>query len=139
RFAFSSNRRDGTNMDIWLATPESAETARLLHEVEGSWVPLDFSPDNRHLLLMRYVSINESYVHELDIETGEITEMRPLDVPVGYRGAMYGRKDNAIYFVSDENAEFQRLHRLDRRTRKVETLTPDIQWDVNGVDISRDG
>lgn len=139
RFAYSSNRGDGTNMDIWIGTPEGPESAKLLREVEGSWFPMHFSPDGRHLLAIHYVSINEAYVYEIDTETGEAEQMRPLDEAIGYRGAMYGRNGKYIYFVSDEGSEFQRLHRLDRKTRDVEVLTPDLEWDVNAVDLSRDG
>lgn len=139
RFAYSSNRRDGTNMDIWIGTPEGPGNAKLLREVEGSWYPMHFSPDGRRLLAIHYVSINEAYVYEIDTETGDAEQMRPLQEAVGYRGAIYGRNGKYIYFVSDEGSEFQRLQRLDRRTRDVEVLTPDLEWDVNAFDLSRDG
>src|SRR5690606_5714418 len=52
---------DGRNMDIWLGTPHGPGSAQLLLEVDGSWMPLDVSPDNRSVLLLHYVSINEAY------------------------------------------------------------------------------
>ncbi|MBW3567911.1 MAG: alpha/beta fold hydrolase, partial [Proteobacteria bacterium] len=139
QFVYSSNREDGTNMDIWIGTPEGPESARLVRKVEGSWFPMDFSPDGRHVLAMRYVSINEAHVYEVDVESGEAHEMRALDETVGYRGGAYGRKGKYIYFISDEGSEFQRLHRLDRKTREVETLTKDINWDVVSLELSGDG
>lgn len=139
RFVFASNRRDGRNMDIWIGGPDGPDSARLLHEVDGSWMPLDVSPDNRHVLLLHYVSINEAYLHELDIESGQTRELRPLDEPVGYGGAVYSHDGKAIYFISDENSEFRRLRRLDRNSGKVEVLTEELEWDVNGVDVASDG
>lgn len=138
-FAFSSNRDDGTNMDIWVATPAGPDSARMVRKVEGAWFPMSFSPDSRHLLAIHYVSINEAYIHEIDVETGESREMRPLDEAVGYRGAAYGRKGDYIYFISDEGSEFQRLHRLNRETREIETLTQGRNWDVVSLDLSDDG
>lgn len=139
QFVYSSNRDDGTNMDIWSGTTEGPESAKLIREVEGSWFPMDYSPDGRHVLAIHYVSINEAHIYEIDVESGEARELFKRDEPVGYRGAIYGRKGDYIYFVSDEGSEFQRLHRLDRKTGDITTLTKDIEWDVAGVDISKDG
>src|SRR5690606_21266783 len=139
RFVFASNRRDGRNMDIWLGTPDGPGSAKLLHEVDGSWMPLDVAPDNRSVLPPHYVTINEAYLHELDIESGKLTELRPLDERVGYGGALYSHDGKAVYFISDEGSEFRRLRRLDRRSGKIDVLTPDLEWDVNGLDISADG
>lgn len=137
QFVYSSNRDDGTNMDIWLGTTEGPDAAKLVREVEGSWFPMDFH--GKHVLAIHYVSINEAHIYEIDVESGEARELFERDKPVGYRGAVYDRDGKHVYFVSDEGSEFQRLHRMHRKSGKIVTLTKDIEWDVAGVDISKDG
>ncbi|MDX1442334.1 MAG: alpha/beta fold hydrolase [Gammaproteobacteria bacterium] len=139
RFAFTSNRDDGTNQDIWVATPEGPESARMVAEVDGAFWVMDWSPDDTKLLVIRYVSINEAYIYEVDVASGEMTEINPTDQRVGYGGGAYGVNGDYIYLVSDQGSEFKRLHRLDRETGELVTLTGDIDWDINGFAQSDDG
>ena len=37
---------------------------------QDTWYPLDWSPDDRKLLLWKYVSVNESYLYIADVTTG---------------------------------------------------------------------
>ena len=139
RFAFTSNRDDGTNMDIWVATPEGPDSARMVAEVEGAYWVSDWSPEDNKLLVARYVSINEAYLYEVDVESGEMTEINPRDSRIGYGGAAYGVDGKYIYFSADQDSEFKRLHRIDRDTGTVEVLTGDIGWDVEAFAQSDDG
>lgn len=138
-FAFTSNRDDGTNQDIWIATPEGPETARMVAKVDGAFWVTDWSPDDKKLLVIRYVSINEAYLYEVDVESGEMTAVNPSDENIGYGGGLYGKDGKYLYYVADENSEFKRLFRMDRNSGNKELLTADIDWDIETVALSNDG
>lgn len=138
RFAYFSTRRDGVNNDIYIGTPDSNE-ARLAAKVAGAWGPLDWSPDDRKLLVYNYLSINESHIHVLDLASGEMTELNPTDAPVGYGDARFAKDGAGVYFTSDQDTEFRHLRYYDLKTGEQRLLSGHIPWDVNDFDLSRDG
>lgn len=143
RMAFSSTARNGTDRDIWIRDTATGESRLLLSE-GGSWTPLDFSPDGSKLLVMKYVSISESYPGEVDVATGAL-RLFPIDGDTAsFGGFAYAPDGRGVYFVSDEPvagapSEFRRLRFHDPRKRQPEVLTAHIPWDVEGFTIARDG
>jgi len=140
--AYTSTARNGTDRDIWLRDTRSGETRPLVTE-GGAWSAMDFSPDGRRLLVSRYVSINESYPGEVDVESGEL-EMFPVDGgKAAFGGFAFAPDGNGAYYVSDEPfegkpSEFQtlRYHDPDSGTL-LQLSTPD--WDVDGFEVADDG
>lgn len=141
RMAYTSTRRTGQDNDIYLIDPLNPKSDRLLATVEGGgWYPLDWSPDDRQLVLLQFLSINESYLWLLNVETGAKTLLTPKGKePVSYRGAAFSRDGRGLYLVSDRESEFQRLSYYDFANRDYRVLTSQINWDVEGFDLSRDG
>jgi dipeptidyl aminopeptidase/acylaminoacyl peptidase len=138
--AYTSTRRNGEDSDIYLIDPEHPESDRLLTEVEGSWYPGDWSPDGGRFLVGHYISINETSIHLLDIETGVMEPLFPDETePAAYSDALWSLDGRAVYFVSDRGSEFRTLRRVDLESGEVEHLTADIRWDVEEIDISPDG
>src|SRR5205807_3531686 len=63
RYAYMSTRRDGRDLDLWVIDPAQPQSDRMVAQLEGGgWVASDWSPDDKTLLLMEYVSVNESYL-----------------------------------------------------------------------------
>jgi dipeptidyl aminopeptidase/acylaminoacyl peptidase len=148
RFAYSTTERNGRDWDIHLQ--DDAGDVSVALEAEGSWRPLDFSPDGTRLLVMQFVSANESHVWEIDLASGDRRSLlapEPSATRDSARGkllaamgdARYDGTGKRVFFTSDVGAEFLRLHRIDLATRKIEVLTGDVPWDVELIDVSRDG
>ena len=135
RFAYTTTERDGEHWDIHVQDLAGVTTA-VLETEEGAWIALDWHPDDTRLLVMRYVSVAESYLYELDLTTGALTSVLGTDVRVAVSDARYGPDGSGIYFVSDLGAEFMRLHRLDVSTQQIEVLTGDVPWDIEEFSIS---
>jgi Tol biopolymer transport system component len=76
QLAWASTARNGTDYDLWVRDMASGQARQVLAE-GGLWTPMDFSPDGKRLLVLRYVSINESYPGELDLATGKL-ELFPV-------------------------------------------------------------
>lgn len=141
RIAYASTRRNGKDRDIYVMDPTNPATNRLVLQVEGGgWAPLDWSPDDRLLLVSEYISVNESYLHLVDLATGSKTLLTPKGKEqVAYGGGQFAPDGKGIYLTTDLNSEFQRLAYFDLATRKFKFLTEHIQWNVDDFDVSPDG
>jgi dipeptidyl aminopeptidase/acylaminoacyl peptidase len=140
RMAFTSTRRNARDFDIYVMDPSHAAGARLLYQAEGSWTPLDWSPDDTRLLALHYISINESTLHTIDVASGRIEPLVTApNPPVSYSAALWSKDGKGVYLVSDQDSEFQRLQYLDLATRKLTPLSAGIPWDVGDITLSEDG
>ncbi len=139
RFAYHSTRRNGTDWDLWLADPQNPEEARTVLTEGGSWSVLDWSPDDRRLLVMKEVSINQTYLHVLDLKTGALQPVRPTRKPVAFGSALFSKDGQGVWFTSDEGSEFLQLRYVDLASGRMQTLTSGIPWDVSSLELSRDG
>lgn len=100
---------------------------------------MDWSPDDSKLLVVKYVSANESYPYILDLNTKELTQINPSKKKIAYAWALWSKDGKGIYFTSDEGSEFKQLKYYDLKTKKITALTKDILWDVTDFDLSKDG
>ncbi|KAF1717128.1 hypothetical protein CSC74_07685 [Pseudoxanthomonas yeongjuensis] len=141
--AYTSTARNGTDRDIWLRDTR-AGTTRTLVTAGGSWSAMDFSPDGKRLLVMKYVSASESQPGEVDIASGKL-ELFPVDGgKAAFGGFRYAPGGKAAYFISDEPfegkaSEFQSLRFHDPASGKLLQLSGGIPWDVEGLEIADDG
>ncbi|MQY62795.1 MAG: alpha/beta fold hydrolase, partial [Calditrichaeota bacterium] len=121
-----------------MAKPKETETA-LIGGGGAYWYPLDWDPNDSRLLVKKYISINESSIYILDLATGELTPVNPSDEKISYGVALWSQDGQGIYYTSDEDSEFRRLHYYDVSKSESTVLTGDIAWDVGGVEISHKG
>lgn len=142
--AYASNARNGRDMDVYVADPSKPGSERRLTEAQGSWEPLDWSPDGRRLLVTESVSANETYLYWLDVASGERHTLTPRnarkeDPTVSYQGGKWSADGKWIYVSSDKDSEFLRLVRLDAATGAATVISGDVPWDVEDFDRSEDG
>src|SRR5262249_10102264 len=89
RLAYSSTRRKGKEHDLYVVRPSDPRTDRRLAELEGGgWSALEWSPDDKSLVVGQFVSVNESYLWLFDAATGERRLLTPRGEgeSVGYFG-----------------------------------------------------
>ncbi|WP_397572719.1 prolyl oligopeptidase family serine peptidase [Silanimonas sp.] len=135
--AFTSTMRNGRDSDIWVKTGDAP--ARVVLQEGGTWFATDFSRDGRKLLVMRTVSINESYPGELDLASGKL-EMFPVDGGKAAFGPFrYAPDGKGAYYTSDEGTEFRTLRYHAPGMAEPVMLSENIPWDVTGFDIADDG
>ena len=114
RVAFYGNERDGISYDVYVVDIGSTNPPRLVAGgQQDTWYPLDWSADDRKLLLWKYVSINESYLYIADVYTGTITPVDESNHKVGIHSAKFAPDGRGIYLISDEDGEFAQLRYLD--------------------------
>jgi dipeptidyl aminopeptidase/acylaminoacyl peptidase len=142
RFVYGSTRRTGKDVDLWMMDPKKPKSDRLLVRLEGGgWSPLDFSPDDRKLLVKNWVSVNESYLWLVDVSTGKKKLITPKSSgePVAYGSGQFSRDGQRIFVTTDRESEFQRLASLDLQTGEHVYLTSDAHWDIGQFRASWDG
>lgn len=139
--AYSSTKRNGKDTDIYVMDALQPEKSRLLLEVATpGWAVRDWSHDDSKLLVVEYISINESYLHIVDAKTGKKELMTPKgDEKVAYSDAKFSPDGKSVYVLTDKGSEFQRLARLDLTTGTQFVLTGDLPWDVDEMALSPDG
>lgn len=128
--------------EFYTIDPSDPSSAKLLAAFDGvGWIVADWSPDDKQLLVGKYVSANESYIYLYDIATGEKTLLTPQEgtEKVAYSGAEFSKDGKGIYIATDKGSEFQRLAYMDLATKSLTPLTAHINWDVNGFELSDDG
>lgn len=140
RIAYSSTRRNGADRDIYLMNPlDKSSDKRLLQVSGGGWAVLDWSPDDRQLLVGEYISANESHLWLVDAATGEKKALSNRNEKnVSISNANFSKDGKGIYLTTDKDHEFRRLAYLHLPSKKIDYLT-NIPWDVDGFDLSKDG
>jgi dipeptidyl aminopeptidase/acylaminoacyl peptidase len=144
RIAYTSTRRNGADTDIYLESPADPKSDRLLAEVKGGgWEPADWSPDDKQLLVVEGISVNESYLWLFDTQTGGKKEITPRPAEgaekVAYFVATFAKDGKGVFVTTDRESEFQRLAYIDLATGKHTYLLPDVKWDVDNWELSHDG
>ena len=140
--AYMSTRRTGKDTDLWVLNPGDAKTDHLLTKLEGGgWEPLDWSPDDKWILLKEELSINEAYLWLLDTSSGEKTALTPRDSKekVSYGDGEFSKDGKGVYMTTDQDSEFHRLAYVDLATKQPKYLTANIPWDVEMLRLSHDG
>ena len=137
--AFSSNRRNGRDLDIWIMDPMQPSSARMALQVSGGgWFAQDFSRDNTKMIVGNYVSVNESELYLVDVASGTKTLLTPKgDRPVSYSSPQFSADDSEVFFLSDREGEFKQLFRMKLSDRAMTQITRE-RWDVDEFRLSED-
>lgn len=141
QIAYTSTRRNGADRDIYLMNPKDSSSNKLLLQAAGGgWNVADWSPDDKTLLVGEYISANETHVWLVDAKTGSKKNLTPRsETGVAYNDARFSGDGNGVFLTTDKDNEFARLAYMDLATKKITYLTTKIPWDVEEIDLSKDG
>jgi dipeptidyl aminopeptidase/acylaminoacyl peptidase len=138
--AFSSTARDGVSYDVDIVEPESGALPRLAVSGDGAaWYPLDWSPDDRKLLIQKHVSAAEDYLYVVDLGTGQRREVDPSPSKVRIAAARFARDGTGVYLISDRDSECAKLRYVNIFTSEKTDISGRTPWDVEQFALSRDG
>ncbi len=142
QFAFQSTRRNGRSNDVWTMDPADPASARMvLESPDGTWWgPVDFDSTGKRLLIQNYVSVADSRIYLLDLESGDL---RPLagggDNLSGNLGLGFDDTNNGFWLVTDRGSEFRSLAWQSLKPdAKPVVITADIPWDIDEGSLSND-
>ncbi|MBX7244997.1 MAG: alpha/beta fold hydrolase [Candidatus Sumerlaeaceae bacterium] len=141
RLAFTNTARNGKDTDVYVADVGTTLTPKRVTEREGSWSPEGFSPDGSKLLVVQFRSINDSDLHVLDIASGKMEQLTPKEGAGSIGGAAFSADGKAVYLVTNRYSDFNELYEipLSGSSAQPRSLTRSIPWDVEGLEVARDG
>ncbi len=142
RIAFQSTRRNGASNDVWMMPVDDPDAARMvLAAPDGTWWgPADFDEAGERLLIINYVSITDSRIHLLEVESGETVLLAGGDGAVSSNWPLgFDHTGEGFWFITDRGSEFKQLawQPLDPGAEPI-IVTADIPWDVEGMAFSKD-
>jgi dipeptidyl aminopeptidase/acylaminoacyl peptidase len=128
---------------VYIADPLKPESAKVVATFDGGgFSAFRFSPDEKSLAYLEYVSANESHIWMMDIASGKKTRITPAPkadattATVAYGAPRFSRDGKRIYTVSDRDNEFRRLITIDMLTGKETVLTAHLKFDIDDFSIS---
>jgi dipeptidyl aminopeptidase/acylaminoacyl peptidase len=136
----AAGTRSEINQTLRLIDPAQPGVSRRIAELPGTgWDVGAVSWDDRQVALTRYLSANESQVWLLNLATGKATQVLPApgatEKGVHFAGP-FTRDNGALFVVSDRDGEFRELMLYRFATKRLQSLTNDIPWDLGDVAIS---
>ena len=139
---------DNIVSELYIGDPKlmatDPQSAKLLISLPGGgWSGETWSPDDKTIALINYVSANESHIWLLDVATGErvrfVEKAAAKDEAVSYSTVHFSKDGKGFYVLSDRSSEFKRLVYIDLKTQQANVLTAGINWDVDSYRVSKDG
>lgn len=138
--AFFTTARDGISSDIDIVDPESGTLPHLAVTGDGAaWYPLDWSGDDRKLLLRKHVSAQEDYLYIVDLGNGQKREVDPSPSKVAIYGAKFSRDGTGVYILSDRDGDNAKLRYVNIFTGEKNDISARSPWDVERFALSNDG
>lgn len=139
KFIYSSTKRNGRDYDILLSDINNPKEAQPILEKSGYWGAVDWSTDDKKLLVKNYISANESYYHILNIESGKLEQINPKEEKIAYGSAAWSKDNKGIYITTDDGSNFLQLKYYDLKKKKFKTLSSEIPWNIEQFELSKDG
>jgi len=142
RIAYQSTRRNGRSNDLWIMDPAEPENARLaLESKDGSWWgPAEFSASGSKLLALNYISVADSRISLVDLDTGSALQLsggaenQSVNYPVAFDDEGAG-----IWLMTDQGGEHNQLAWQSLQPGKpIEIITKDIPWSLSTAVLSHD-
>jgi dipeptidyl aminopeptidase/acylaminoacyl peptidase len=145
RIAFTANRREESTFDVYVMaaggddsedgdaanTPESAAPELVSESDDEGFLGVEgWSPSGDRLLVQDARASSDDDLWVVDVETGDRRHVTPHDGHVRYRHPVFGPDGDAIYCVSDANADAKELVRIDLDSLEAETVVSG-DWNVN--------
>lgn len=137
--AWASVPADAARYKVFVADASLPRSSRAVLEEDGSWTPAAFSPDGQTLAVTRDISISEQQLWLVDLTNGRKVQLKPSPVKIHRSAPVFSPDGTALYYISDEDAEFRRIIRHDLRTDDEDVLTTDIPWDVEAMELAPNG
>lgn len=142
RIAYQSTRRNGRSNDIWIMDPAEPENARLaLESDDGSWWgPAEFSASGSKVLALNYISVADSRISVVDLDTGTATPVSgsSANTSVNYPIA-FDDEGKGVWLITDQAGEHDQLAwKSLQADAPVEIITKDIPWSLSMAALSHD-
>jgi dipeptidyl aminopeptidase/acylaminoacyl peptidase len=139
----ADGRRDQISTTLTLVDPLKPEDRRVIAELPGTgWFGFKFSPDDRSLVFVRFISRTETEVWRMDVGSAKRERLLPAansTTRAAYFGFAFSRDGSRIYLTTTERGEFSQLAEFRADTQRLRYFASNIPWDAESFALSEDG
>ena len=137
KISYTSTKRTGQYSDLYIYDLKSQKETPLHTVDEVGWSFVAWHPNQEKALIRKYISVAESHLFEIDLETGVKVRLLEQYGAISIGGIEY-LPDGTIILVSDHGSNFRRLHRINPETSMLEVLIEFENSDVSSYSLARD-
>lgn len=136
-YFFTSTMRNGKDRDIYYVDIKQLDKPQLMFEVEGGgWGISSVSHDGNHLVVSNYVSVNESFIYQFDVQLKKLTPLTLIEVKgVVNSGGTFNKNKDGFWYITDKDFNFARLAYKNIKNNEVSFLS-NLNWDVEQFEVS---
>jgi len=140
RLAFAGTAADGRGEDITVMAPADPGAARVVVAGNGAYpAPLDWSPDDRRLLVRVTLADGGVELYSIDLTSGARRQIVPKGGRDAIPEARFSRDGRGVYLITARDAEYRELRYADLATGRESTVSTGAAGDVEEFALSRDG
>ena len=142
KIAYRSNKRNGASNDVWITSVDDKNKSEMILESQDgtSWGAIDWSNDNKKILIQNYISVSNSKIYSIDVESKTksliIGSNDKKSVNIGLN---FDNDDKGIFFITNEFSDYRNLAYKNIQTGQITLITNDIKWNVDSFVLSKDG
>ena len=142
KIAYRSNKRNGASNDVWITSVDDKNKSEMILESQDgtSWGAIDWSNDNKKILIQNYISVSNSKIYSIDVESKTksliIGSNDKKSVNIGLN---FDNDDKGIFFITNEFSDYRNLAYKNIQNGQVTLITNDIRWNVDSFVLSKDG
>jgi dipeptidyl aminopeptidase/acylaminoacyl peptidase len=135
---FAANRRDPALFDLY--RQRIGEEAVLVWQSDGPGFlfKMGLAPDGRTAVIQRGLSSFRDELWEVELASGQARLLTPAEEEARYADVSYAPDGRSLYLLTDLNADFLYVGRLDVATLDVEVVAEE-EWDCELLEMSPDG
>ena len=133
--------RNEVSSELALIDPLNPNDAKNIASLPGGgWGDFDFAPDDKTIVCQNYKSATESEIFLINVLNGKTTKLLPGvgETPSSYGDVAFSHDGKGLFVTTDKDGEFKQLQYFEIASRTFTALTADINWDVEGIGLSRD-
>jgi dipeptidyl aminopeptidase/acylaminoacyl peptidase len=139
RIVYSSNRRNGKDMDLNILDLKTGASTTLLETKGEFWTVTDWSPDDRALALLKIVSVAQSVPAMMGVEEKSLHPVfDPGLPPAAYGNLRFANDRHQMVLTRDVPSEFRQLLQIDLSISSAanpKTVRLDRPWDVVEIEV----
>lgn len=142
QLAYSWSPTGSDGVGLRLNRPFAPESDRLLAAPAGSYLKAAaWSPDEKSLVVVEYLSNTTSHLWLWELATGTKTRLSPATpAPDFYDSPQFTPDGTGLYLLTDHAADVRRVAYLDLTTRRwTYPLPPSPSWEVESFQLAPDG